>query len=103
MSGIVAKTGPGTALVADDGYDPFAAYGATASLQGLFLSFKNNDFLYGQEGNSLPLGTHLVAFMPGLRHGWRKWVNAKIEQDLTELVADRMPGQTLAPRGTLGD
>ena len=103
MSGSMTRSGTGTELARTDDYDPYAAYGATATLQGLFLSFKNNEFLYGQEGASLPLGTRLVAFMPGLRHGWRKWQNAKVDQDLTELIADRLPGQVLPPRHTLGD
>lgn len=86
--------------VATIGGDPYASYGAKVGAQGTFLTFKAGEFLYGQEGKSLPLGTRLAANMQGLRIGWRRWWDDKITDDLTELLNDR---PVIKQRNELGD
>ena len=67
---ILTKTG----TLSPFGGDPFSAYGAKVSVGNhQFLTFKNGEYLYGQNANVLPLKTRLAANMPGLRVGWRRW------------------------------
>jgi hypothetical protein len=84
------------------GIDPFAAYGAKNRPTGgaNFLSFKNGEWLFGQNDSMLPLGTKLAANMTGLRVGWRKWMNAQVADDRTNLLIEQLP---LEPRAALGD
>lgn len=98
MTGNVVTNLNGTALQTTA--DPYASYGEKVGFVGTFLSFKNNEYLYGQDGKSLPLGTRVAANMAGLRIGWRRWQNAQVTDDLTELLVDQVPQ---APRNTLGD
>jgi hypothetical protein len=95
----VATNVNGTALTTT-GSDPYSAYGAKVGVQGLFLSFKNGEFLYGQSGDVLPLGTRLAANMGGLRVGWRRWYGEQVTDDRTELLVDSVP---MEPRSALGD
>lgn len=69
------------------GTDPYAAYAAKFGGGGLFLSFKDNEFRYGQNKDVLPFGTQLVANMAGLKQGWKCWVNNQCIDDRTELVS----------------
>jgi hypothetical protein len=89
-----------SAAIAPMGGDPYAAYGAKVGTQGQFLSFKNGEFLYGQNDTELPLGSRLAANMAGLRIGWRRWFDAKVTDDLTELLIDC---PAVAQRTALGD
>lgn len=98
--GITLATVTGTAVASVREVDPFASYGAKVDTQGTYLTFKGNEYLYGQEGHSLPIGTRAVAFMPGLRVGWRKWWDSKVFEDRTELLVDMIP---IEPREDLGD
>lgn len=92
--------GRGNTTVATNGADPYASYGAKVGTTGQYLSFKNGEFLYGQTSEELPIGTHLIANMPGLRIGWRCWKNMEVVSDLTELLTDMRPIQR---REELGD
>lgn len=98
MSDVIER--PSTA-VAVTGADPYAAYGAKVGVQGQFLSFKNGEFLYGQDDKEIPLGSKLAANMVGLRIGWRRWYDAKVTDDLTVPLVDQQQPQQ--PRSTLGD
>ena len=99
MSDVATMNSPGTA-VAVPGGDPYSSYGAKVGVQGNFLTFKNGEFLYGQDAKELPIGTKLAANMPGLRIGWRRWWDDQVTDDFTELLTDQRP---IAPRNTLGD
>jgi hypothetical protein len=98
MTGSMTTT-RGGALATSDA-NPYTAYGDKVGLRGTFLTFKNGEFLYGQEGASIPLGTRMVANMKGFRVGWRRWMDNKVMDDLTELLSDMIPQQ---PRSALGD
>lgn len=86
--------------IVSTGSDPFAAYGAKVGKTGQYLSFKNGEFLYGQTNEELPLDSRLIANMPGLRIGWRRWFDGQVTDDLTELLVDQVP---MRPRTELGD
>jgi hypothetical protein len=100
MSDLV-KQGNGAIATMND-IDPFTAYGMRAggAAGGQYLSFKNGEFLYGQNSTMLPLGTRLVANMQGLRVGWRRWQDSQVTDDLTVPLIERRP---LEPRNSLGD
>ena len=98
MTGSMTATRGGALAAADA--NPYTAYGDKVGLKGTFLTFKNGEFLFGQEGASIPLGTRMVANMKGFRVGWRRWMDNKVMDDLTELLSDMIPQQ---PRSALGD
>jgi hypothetical protein len=85
--------------------NPYASYAAKiAPQEGQFLGFKTGEWTYGQDGETLPIGTKLVANIPGLRVGWRRWWSSKLTDDMTELLTDLMATQRQAPRrDTLGE
>lgn len=66
----VATTTPSGLPAHPAGYDPYAAYGQQASASKVYITFKNGEYLYGQDDDEIPLGTRFVANMPGLRVGW---------------------------------
>lgn len=82
------------------GTDPFSSYGAKVGQQGTFLTFKNGEFLFGQNGDELPIGTKLAANVGGLRVGWKRWFAGAVTDDMLELLVDQKP---LQPRNSLGD
>lgn len=86
--------------VLDTRNDPYASYGAKVGTTGQFLSFKSGEFLFGHDATELPIGTRLVANMPALRVGWRRWFGAEVTEDLTEPLVSAGPMQR---RDTLGD
>lgn len=90
----------GSTAIATQNDNVYASYGAKVGQAGLFLSFKNGDFNYGQNGDCLPLGTRLAANMAGLRVGWKRWFGGQVTDDMLELLTDQRP---VAPRNTLGD
>jgi hypothetical protein len=99
MSDIIEQTQ--SALTTQTDIDPYVAYGLKAGTAGgQYLSFKNGEFLYGQNASVLPLGTRLAANMAGLRVGWRKWRGGSLEDDLTVPLAERRP---IEARNALGD
>jgi hypothetical protein len=99
MSDIIEQTQ--SALTTQTDIDPYVAYGLKAGTAGgQYLSFKNGEFLYGQNASVLPLGTRLAANMAGLRVGWRKWRGGALEDDLTVPLAERRPVEA---RNALGD
>lgn len=83
------------------GPDPYTSYAAKAiQQQGLFLTFKNGEFLAGQDGTEVKIGTRLAANMEGLMIGWRRWFGGQVTDDLLELLSDQKP---LPRRESLGD
>jgi hypothetical protein len=69
------------------GDDPYSAYAAKVVQQeGTFLSFKTGEWLYGKDGDSLSLGTKLIANLPGLKIGWLRWQNKQVTDDRMELL-----------------
>lgn len=84
----------------DNRNDPYTAYGSKVGTTGQYLSFKAGEFLSGQNAEELPIGSKLVANMPGLRMGWRRWFSGSVSDDLTELLSE---SPTLQKRSELGD
>lgn len=87
-------------LPATVGADPFSSYGAKVGTQGTFLTFKNGEYLAGQDAKEIPVGTKMAANMPGLRIGWRRWYGDQLTDDLTELLLEQAP---MKRRDELGD
>ena len=81
--------------------DPFLAEGQRMGAVGQYLTFNRfGEWVSGQDQTIVPVGTLLVANMPQLRKGWRRWSASQITDDLTELVAE---GRGVPPRNSLGD
>lgn len=99
MSDAAVMNRPGT-TVAVTGGDPFSSYGAKVGTQGTFLTFKNGEYLAGQDAKEIPISTKMAANMQGFRIGWRRWFGDQLTDDLTELLADQ---PHIAQRNTLGD
>lgn len=97
MSDVMVR---GSTALTTPGGDPFSSYGAKVGIQGTFLTFKNGEFLAGQDQAEVPIGTRLAVNMQGLRVGWRRWFKDELTDDLTELLVDQMP---LKQRNELGD
>lgn len=97
MSDVMVR---GSTDLAIPGSDPFSSYGAKVGVQGTFLTFKNGEYLAGQDGTEIPIGTRVAVNMQGLRTGWRRWFKDELTDDLTELLTDQVP---LKQRNELGD
>lgn len=78
----------------------FASYGAKVGQTGLFLTFKNGEFLAGQNADEIPLGTRLAANVAGLRIGWKRWFGGQVTDDLLVPLVEQQP---MPPRNSLGD
>lgn len=101
MNGQNVATTNGAGLPANTGSDPFTSYAAKVTQQtGQFLTFKNGEYLYGQDAAELPLGTKLAANVAGLMIGWRRWFGGKVTDDLLDLLTEQKP---LPTRSALGD
>jgi hypothetical protein len=100
MDGQVATTGNSSTAVAVHGADPFSSYGARVGQTGLFLTFKNGEFLAGQNAEEIAIGTRLAANVAGLRIGWKRWFGGQVTDDLLVPLVEQQP---LQPRNTLGD
>lgn len=83
--------------------DPYLAFSdSSAGFSGSYLSFSHGEWLFGQDKSVMPLGTKLVANMPGMKFGWRRWRDGKVTDDLTRLVTERHPLE-VESRQALGD
>lgn len=96
----IATAAPASLPATQAGTDPFSSYGAKVGQQGTFLTFKNGEFMHGQDGKEIPLGTKLAANVAGLRLGWKRWFAGAVTDDFLELLIDQRP---IAARNTLGD
>jgi hypothetical protein len=97
MSDVATMNGSVPAI---HGADPYSSYGAKVGTQGTFLTFKNGEYLAGQDAKEIPLGTKLAANMPGLRIGWRRWFADQLTDDRTILLIEQ---NAIEPRNMLGD
>lgn len=95
----VAQTSS-TAVAPHGAYDPYAAYGEQATASRTYVTFKNGEYLYGQEDEEIPLGTRFVANMTGLRVGWKRWFQGRVTDELLDLLVDCKPPKK---RHELGD
>ena len=86
----------------DPSTDPFfiAGNGGGTSGGGALLLYSKGEYNIGIDRVVVPLGTKIVGFLPGVRHGYRKWVGSAIAGEEMHLVVEqpRMPA-----RNTLGD
>lgn len=73
----LAEVNTGTAVAAQGGYDPYAAYGQEAAQGGAFLKFSKGEWLLGQNDDEVELGRNLVANMAELSIGWIRWADGK--------------------------
>lgn len=82
----VTEVNQGTAIAT--GYDPYAAYGQEAAAgSGNFLKFSKGEWLLGQDGKEVPLGTRYVANMAELSIGWIRWADGKPQERRMGLLA----------------
>jgi hypothetical protein len=93
-------TPPSTAA---DQADLFEGYGnaATArSITGTLLRFSKGDFLAGQDGADIPVGSRFVAIMDSLTVGWVRWEDNATTEQRMGLVAEGFQPER---RSDLGD
>src|SRR5262249_11272580 len=83
--------------------NPFEVYGESANNQrivGKLLKFSKGDYLAGQDGEEVSIGTKFVAAMDTLTVGWIKWQHARPVEHRMGAIAE---GYTPPPRSELGD
>jgi hypothetical protein len=85
--------------------DPFEQLGeeitSRAHITGHLLRFtKHGEWKYGQDQDEMPEGSHLLAYMPGLKRGWVKWEDGSPVRHIVGLVAE---GYRPPERTELGD
>jgi hypothetical protein len=83
----VAEVNQGTAVAAQAGYDPFAAYGQETASSGAFLKFSKGEWLLGQNDEEVALGRKLVAAMQEMSIGWIRWADGKPAERRMGLLA----------------
>jgi hypothetical protein len=87
-----------------DQSDLFERYGSAATvrnIEGDLLKFVQGDFLAGQEGREIPIGTRLIGRMNTLCVGYQRWEDGKpTEQRHMGFVAE---GYVPPKRSELGD
>jgi hypothetical protein len=77
--------------VANIGPNPFEAYGNSTTntrIVGQLLKFSKGDYLAGQEGTEIALGSKFVAIMDQLMVGWIKWRDATPVEHVMGLVSN---------------
>jgi hypothetical protein len=92
-----------TTLPADEAGNTFEIYGnaaTTRSITGTLLKFSKGDYLAGQDGVDVPVGTRFVAQMESLTVGWVRWENNAPTEQRMGSVADAYQPER---RGDLGD
>ncbi|MAE44361.1 MAG: hypothetical protein CMF63_05170 [Magnetovibrio sp.] len=96
----MAQAGGGAVANADD-YNPYAAYAeqATGGARNI-IKFRKGRFFYGQDDIEIPLGTRLIANMPGAKVGWVRWWDGRPTDEVMVLVGD---GVAPPRRNELGD
>ncbi|HIJ43357.1 MAG: hypothetical protein QF511_07020 [Rhodospirillales bacterium] len=101
MINVPATQTNGGAVAAADNYNPYAAYGeqATGGARNI-IKFRKGRFFYGQDDIEIPLGTRLIANMPGAKVGWVRWRDGKPTDEVMVLIGD---GVAPPRRNELGD
>jgi hypothetical protein len=105
MANDVAKNGKnGTALTTGvvDPFEEFAnEFGVQSHINGDLLKYtKHGVWKSGQEGETVDLGTRMLAYIPGTERGYVKWQNQKPVQHHVGLVEE---GYKPPTREELGD
>jgi hypothetical protein len=78
----------------------YEVFGEAATRSMAFLKFSKGDFLRGQDGAVVPIGTKFVADMPNLTTGWVRWNSGAP----TERILGRVGEGWVPPcRAELGD
>lgn len=99
----IAKTGNGTQVTNVALPNFYEAYGNSVSnrnIVGSLLKFSKGDYLAGEAGEEVPIGTKLVVNMDSLSIGWIKWQDNKpVEQDMGPVMEGYRPRK----RTELGD
>jgi len=83
--------------------DPFMAYANSVKAEyilGKLLKFSKGDYVAGEDDESVPHGTRMVAAMDLLTIGYVKWIDGKPVEHRMVLVAS---GEKPPRRGELGD
>lgn len=99
----VVTTSPqtGTAVSTGAEYDPYAAYGESATRgAGTLLKFAKGHWSVGKEGTAVKEGTKFFVNMQGLRVGWQRWDDGRPSDEIMCLMVS---GQKPPARSTLGD
>jgi hypothetical protein len=100
MNDVARINSNAVALPAD--HNPFLSYGeqeTRKTIVGKLLKFQKGDYVAGQDGEEVPLGTKLIANMDQLLIGWIRWANNKPQEHLMGRVTD---GFQKPQRGALG-
>jgi hypothetical protein len=90
-------------VVTPAGDNPFTAYANAAlahNLTGTLLKFTKGDYLAGQDGREIAVGTRLIANMDSYAIGWVRWSNGRPTEQLMGRVVDCFKP---ARRNELGD
>ena len=94
------KTGGGAVAPAED-QNPYTAYGKQAAGGAHnIIKFRKGRFFYGRDDIEIPLGTRLIANMPGAKVGWVRWQDGRPTDEIMVLIGD---GVAPARRNELGD
>lgn len=97
----MAETGTGTALSTGAEYDPYAAYGESATRGlGTLLKFAKGHWSLGKEGAAVHEGARFFVNMQGLRVGWQRWDEGR---PTDEIMMPITGGEKPPLRSTLGD
>ncbi|HEU4762907.1 MAG TPA: hypothetical protein VFS74_11350 [Gemmatimonadales bacterium] len=91
----------GTAVSTGQEYDPYAAYGESASRgTGTLLKFAKGHWTAGKDAEAVAAGTKFYANMQGLKIGWQRWEDGKPSDSVMFAVtSDQKPPL----RSSLGD
>ena len=87
-----AANKPPETAVAKFGDNPFLSYGEAAgsrSFNGDLLKFSKGDYVAGQNGRAVAVGTRLIANMDTLSVGWMRWEDSRPVEVRMGLVVER--------------
>src|SRR3972149_12054648 len=99
----VAKPGTESKALGELDRNFFQQYGeqvAQKPIVGQLLKFSKGDYLVGEAGSEVKVGTKYAANMDQLMVGWIKWVDTKPEQQIMGRVVE---GDQPPKRKDLGD
>jgi hypothetical protein len=83
-----------------DGFEAYANCVEPNSIVGDLLRFSKGEYVAGQNGETVKLGTCVIAHMDKATAGWQKWLNRKVCDHTLKLLID---GFEMIPRDALGD
>lgn len=101
MTAVTTSSPGGTAVSTGQEYDPYAAYGESATRGiGTLLKFAKGHWSAGKEGAAVKEGTRFYANMAGIRVGWQRWEDGKPSDERMVLM---VTGARPPLRSSLGD